>query len=145
MPTPDEVRKVEFQRILQKSLDVFKGQEDILSTIGAVGETREYRDPSQMEYKQAVQDIELESKRAEVKYKKDLNAMRKTNANVLRWFSISWTAAVIGIVVLNGFLHTGGWEFVSDTVLLTLIGTTTANVLALYGFVIKSIFPSTNR
>jgi hypothetical protein len=89
--------------------------------------------------------LELESKQAQIdRYKLESEEMRD---NILRrgnwgnrifWLLLIWLFSVIGVVVLQGF---GAWHFhLDNSVLLTFIGTTTADVLGLGVIVANYLF-----
>lgn len=66
-------------------------------------------------------------------------AERKLYAKWLFILVCAWLAVILSIVVLQGF----GILCLSDSVLITLITTTTLNVLVLFGIVIRYLFKST--
>lgn len=89
----------------------------------------------------------------------DLRA-RKKYGNRAFWVVVVWLIAILGILVTQGFLgHTKPTAtvtifgitlsvsrpvifFLSDGVLIALIGGTTASVIGILGFVMKYLFPS---
>lgn len=66
-------------------------------------------------------------------------AQRKQYSSRLFWLVVGWLFAVGGILLLSGF---GAWGFqLTEVVLGTLIGTTTASVLGLFTIVVRYLFP----
>jgi hypothetical protein len=68
-------------------------------------------------------------------------AARKTWGERVFWLLVAWLAADFICVCADGFVWNG--FHVSDTIVITLITTTTANVLGLGYVVAKYLFPTT--
>lgn len=62
---------------------------------------------------------------------------RKKFATPVFWFVCVWLAGILGIVVMTG----AGLLALSDTVLVALLGTTTANIIGLFAAVAHYLFP----
>ena len=91
---------------------------------------------------------------------RDNNIARKRYGNRAYWLVVGWLFAIFIILIFQGFLGNGAEEwsltivgikstvkkspifFLSDSVLIALIGGTTASVLGLLAFVMKYLFPS---
>ena len=90
-------------------------------------------------------DITLEQKRVELKKQKEVlegskqdREERKKFANKLFWFLVSFIACVFILLFLCSNKY---WKFVlSDTVLVALLTTTTANIIGIFIFVVKYLF-----
>lgn len=68
----------------------------------------------------------------------DLNA-RRSWGNRVFWLLVGWLVAAFAVLVCQGF----GLDFhLSDSVIITLITTTTANVLGLGYVVVNYLFPN---
>lgn len=63
---------------------------------------------------------------------------RKRYANKLFWFLITYMVMVFIILFLHGFSVVK--FYVHDVVIITLISTTTANIIAIFIFVVKYLF-----
>jgi hypothetical protein len=68
--------------------------------------------------------------------------LREENAKHLRRFAIYWSVAVCAIIITKGILNAIGLDFISERLLLALVGGTTVNVLGLYAIVVKNLFPN---
>ena len=68
---------------------------------------------------------------------------RKKYANRSFWLVVGWIVAIFAIIVLQGFSAKTGFS-ISDTVLMTLIGGTTINILGIFIVVANYLFPKTN-
>jgi hypothetical protein len=88
----------------------------------------------------------LEVQRYDIVYKYHYLEARKIYANRVFMMVCFWLSIIILIVVLQGFKCVFGCYFkLSDAVLITLITTTTVNVLAFLTIVIRNLFPDPNR
>ena len=68
---------------------------------------------------------------------------RKKYAGRIFWLVVGWIVAIFAVVVLQGF--SAKTEFsISDSVLMTLIGGTTINILGIFIVVANYLFPKTN-
>jgi len=67
---------------------------------------------------------------------------RETYAPRLFWLTIIWLGVVLLMLILSAFpIHVGPRDFrLSDSVLITLIGSTTATVLGLFAIVTRFYF-----
>ena len=65
---------------------------------------------------------------------------RKQYAKKIYWLIVCWLFILGFIILLQGFLPEDIF-FLSDSVLLALIGGTTANVLGMFFIVLKYLFP----
>ena len=68
---------------------------------------------------------------------------RKKYAGRIFWLIVGWIVAIFAIIVLQGFSAKTGFS-ISDTVLMTLIGGTTINILGIFIVVANYLFPKTN-
>lgn len=86
--------------------------------------------------------VELEKLRAELEsFTQDVR-QRRTFAPKLYVLTCVWLAAVIVVILMQGFSE--GWHHffrLSDPVLIALLGTTTVNVVGLFYVVAKYLFP----
>ena len=65
---------------------------------------------------------------------------RKKYAPALFWVLVTWLAIVIAILASQAWKACGFW--LSDPVLIALLGTSTVNVVGLFYVVAKFLFPS---
>ena len=98
------------------------------------GKLRRNNKPSE----QAVEDLEQEAKRIENKGRKQDIAMREEYAGLIFRFVCYYMAFVFIILFLSG---TPSSFKMSDSVLMTLLGTTTATVISLFAIVVNYLFP----
>lgn len=82
--------------------------------------------------------LENEEKRERIRGLRQNIDERKHYANHLFWFLVGHMGLVFLILFLNGFVLFG--FLLSDTVIVALITTTTANVLTMFYFVVKYLF-----
>jgi uncharacterized membrane protein (DUF485 family) len=72
---------------------------------------------------------------------------RKKYARLFFYLSCAWLVAIVAIIMLQGF----GYSFwgapfkLSDSIVLAMIGSTTANVLGILYIVAKYLFPNRGR
>lgn len=82
--------------------------------------------------------LNREFKREQLATLKQNNTERKRYARNIFFFTVGWAIAIIAIVLFCG------WEFhsfkLSDTVLVTLITTTTVNFFGFFLLVVKYLF-----
>jgi hypothetical protein len=91
------------------------------------------------------QDIERKKKRAELLgLRQDINARRKFARRIFHLI-IWWLVAIFLLLLMQGFLSPFKIFFLSDSVLLALIGGTTANVLGIFMVVVWYLFPKDKR
>ena len=66
------------------------------------------------------------------------NAERKKYARHIFFFTCGWATSIVGIILLDGF----SWKcfYLSDSVLITLITTTTVNFFGFFLLVTKYLF-----
>ena len=82
---------------------------------------------------------EIDSLKAKVKsHEQDIEA-RRLYANRIFWLIASWMLAVFFFLIVGGFSW-GNFDL-TDTVLVTLIGGTTANVIGIFLIVVAYLFP----
>ena len=98
--------------------------------------------PMSIESKISAEDIEkaqsvleLAARKEELKGKSQDREQRRNFAQKIFWVVVFYLGVVLFIVFFNGKLTE-----VSDTVLITLLGTTTANVISLLVYVAKYLF-----
>lgn len=82
--------------------------------------------------------LEDEEKRERIRGLRQNIDERKHYAKYLFWFLVGHMGLVFLILFLNGFFLFG--FLLSDTVIIALITTTTANVLTMFYFVVKYLF-----
>jgi hypothetical protein len=104
-----------------------------------------------------VDALEHERKSAELKgFKQDIKARKRYAKNIFSLI-VWWLVAILFLLLLQGFsggqkvslstitrlleVHLDYKFYLSDAVLLALIGGTTANVLGLFIFVVQYLFP----
>lgn len=90
----------------------------------------------------SAQRIAIEDRREDLENKKQNRNQRKSYANRLFWFLYAYMGLVFLVLLLCGFSLFG--FNLSDTVLVALITTTTANVIGIFAFVVHYLFPSKN-
>lgn len=86
----------------------------------------------------AVEDLEQEAKRIENRGKQQDIAMREEYAGLIFKFVCYYMVFVFIILFLSG---TPSSFKMSDSVLMTLLGTTTATVISLFAIVVNYLFP----
>ena len=91
----------------------------------------------------SAQKIALEDSREELENKKQNRNQRKTYANKLFVFLCVYMALVFLVLLFCGFSLFG--FTLSDTVLVALITTTTANVIGIFAFVVRYLFYSKQK
>lgn len=91
----------------------------------------------------SAQKIALEDSREELENKKQNRSQRKTYANKLFMFLCVYMALVFLVLFFCGFSLLG--FTLSDTVLVALITTTTANVIGIFAFVVRYLFYSKQK
>ena len=91
----------------------------------------------------SAQKIALEDSREELENKKQNRNQRKTYANKLFVFLCVYMTLVFLVLFFCGFSLFG--FTLSDTVLVALITTTTANVIRIFAFVVRYLFYSKQK
>ena len=71
--------------------------------------------------------------------------LRREFARKLFKLACWWVLGILGILIANGILSARGLSFLSDAVLLTLIGSTTVNIIGLFTLVVRYLFRSPGR
>lgn len=92
-------------------------------------------DPSDVQKDSSLED---EEKRERIRGLRQNIDERKHYASYLFWFLVGHMGLVFVILFFNGFMFLG--FLLSDTVIVALITTTTANVLTMFYFVVKYLF-----
>lgn len=92
--------------------------------------------------KDSAQRIAIEDRREDLENKKQNRSQRKSYGNKLFVFLCVYMILVFMILFFCGFSLFG--FTLSDTVLITLISTTTANVIGIFAFVVRYLFPAKN-
>ena len=90
----------------------------------------------------SAQRIAIEDRREDLENKKQNRNQRKSYGNRLFWFLCGYMILVFLILFFCGFSLSG--FTLSDTVLVALITTTTANVIGIFAFVVHYLFPTKN-
>lgn len=93
-------------------------------------------DVSRLDIAGALDMLDLKFKQEELAGKKQDREQRRRFALNIFWVVVSYLALVLAILILNGF----SLVKITDTVLITLLGTTTANVISLLVIVAKYLF-----
>lgn len=79
----------------------------------------------------------------------DYVKMRRRYGRWILSITYCWILAVLAVVFLQGFqglqYYLGPKFYLSDSILITLLGTTTANVIGLFIIVAKYLFPDNAR
>lgn len=91
----------------------------------------------------SAKEIALEDSREELENKKQNRNQRKTYSNKLFVFLCVYMALVFVVLFFCGFSLFG--FKLSDTVLVALITTTTANVIGIFAFVVRYFFHSKQK
>lgn len=91
----------------------------------------------------SAQRIALEDRREDLENKRQNRNQRKSYANKLFVFLCVYMALVFIVLFFCGFSLFG--FTLSDTVLVTLITTTTANVIGIFAFVVRYLFYSKQK
>ena len=82
--------------------------------------------------------LDLKLKELDVKNKAQEISMRKVYASIIFAFVFLYMIAVFVIIFMSGFNNSFDMD---NSILITLLGTTTANVLGLFAIVVNYIFP----
>ena len=82
-------------------------------------------------------NFKREKERQELESMKQDMILRKTFAKSIFWVVVSYIGVVFVVLFLYGF----SFLKISDAVLITLLGTTTANILSLLVIVFNYLFP----
>lgn len=85
---------------------------------------------------QSESDMQKRTAEEELEGKKQDRKQRKKFANWIFWVVVLYLIIVLFILCSCGY----GCFYISDSVLITLLGTTTANVLGLFAIVAKYLF-----
>lgn len=91
----------------------------------------------------SAQRIAIEDRREDLENKKQNRNQRKSYANKLFVFLCVYMGLVFLVLLLCGFSLFG--FTLSDTVLVALITTTTANVIGIFAFVVRYLFYSKQK
>ncbi len=90
--------------------------------------------------KKEQRDLSKERERAELKSLRQDIEQRARYARQIFHLICAWLAALLGVIVCQGF---GAWGFkLSDSVLMTLIGGSTGSVIGLFLVVVRYLFPN---
>mgnify|MGYP001549504396 CR=1 FL=1 len=101
---------------------------------------RDVSDTPDEKTKEEKTDYDKERKSLEnLQFKEDIEA-RKSYANKMFVMISVWLSFMILIVMIHGFGHDKSWFQLSDTVLVTLITTTTGSVLGLFTIIVNYLF-----
>lgn len=123
------------------------GQESAEPSLAQLKDIHKPERPTRVDSRASLERQDLENQRrtaevdllqAKVKSAKQDISERQSYASRIYWVIIGWLAAMFGVVVLEGF-GVGGFDL-ADSVLLTLIGGTTANVLGIFVLVARYLF-----
>jgi len=91
--------------------------------------------------------LELEKLRAELESNKQDTKLRGQFTKRIFLLILVWLSTVLGIVIFQAFKVTISAHsfFLSDKILLALIGSTTANVLGVFVIVVHYLFPESRK
>lgn len=64
--------------------------------------------------------------------------LRKEFGRAMKWLVVGWTLLIFGLLICQG----SNWLQLTDTVVVTLLTTTTANIFAFLYIILKFLFPS---
>lgn len=102
-------------------------------------EEKEFYDRSALAYRNGKYTLKLWALQESIK-------ARKRYATMIFWLIVFWLALVLAIIIMDGFGKIGTAEFnVPNSIMITLITTTTANIAAFFTIVIRYIFPINKR
>jgi hypothetical protein len=85
--------------------------------------------------------LELVALQEEIAQRRQDRAERKKYAHLVFRLVVAWLLGIASVVLLQGFLGPPGIFEIPASALVTLIGGTTASVVAIFGIVAKHIFP----
>lgn len=89
------------------------------------------------EIQNAIQQAELESRKIKnEEHRDDIDNRRKLSKWIISIF-VGYIVVVLGIVFACGW----GWLTLSDSVMITLLSTTTANIVGLMTIILRYLFP----
>lgn len=89
--------------------------------------------------KSEAKELDNRARAEQIEQLKQDRAERKKYASYSFKLVCTWLGAMLLLVTLRGF---GPWGFeLSDPVLITLVSTTTASIVAIFVFVAKYLFP----
>jgi cation transport ATPase len=80
--------------------------------------------------------IDNDLRREELENRKQDRAQRKTFAKMIFWFLCAYMLIVMALIYFSGFKVC----FLSNNVLITLLTTTTANIIGIFLLVVKYLF-----
>jgi hypothetical protein len=83
-------------------------------------------------------DVELQNLQIEIDQRKAAFTLSHVYAVRIFWLVFSWLAVVLGIIIWQGIVPSS--VRLSNTVLITLLSTTTINMIGLLIIVIKYVF-----
>lgn len=89
--------------------------------------------------------LEREQRKEYLKDRKQDRRERIKYAGIIKRLVRCWLIAIIVIVVLSGIGNGLGFETLSDSVILALLGTATVNVIGLFYVVAGYLFPKRKR
>ncbi len=84
-------------------------------------------------------EFEKEHLKLELELLKQKISQKKNYAILISVFNSGWLIFVGSVLIFHGF--TSIKFYLSDTIIITLLGTTTANILALFVIVANYLFP----
>lgn len=89
-------------------------------------------------------DKQLQSRVNEQNFKHQcaIQGQQISQLKSLFWLAVVWIVALFLVIGCNGFGSSSGWFKLSDSVLITLITTTTATILGLYIIAVRWLYKS---
>lgn len=90
-------------------------------------------------------DLDMAGLKEELAQRRQDREERKKYAHLIFRLVVSWLLGIAAIVLLQGFLGPVEIFEIPTSALVTLIGGTTASVVAIFGIVAKHIFPPRYR
>ena len=73
---------------------------------------------------------------------KDWLDIRSSCATYIKKFVTWWVIFVVILLSINGYLSFKGFKFLSDAVVITLLSSTTIEILGLFAIVLWNVFPN---
>lgn len=112
------------------------------TTNGSDAKAAEEKKWAEDQYQIEVKKEQARKLKQENDFASDENDARKSYGNRVFWLMVFWLATVLVIVIASGIplLQELKYFQLSEKIILTLIGTTTINIIGLFGFVMKYLF-----
>lgn len=105
----------------------------------------EKKDIESVEEAAKANDFQNRKNNLHIKDYEDWLNIRKNCAKYVMWFVSIWVTVVLWILFITGFLSIFKINFLSDTIIVTLLTTTTIEVLGLFAIVLWNVFPNSDK